>query len=226
MIKKKNIIIILLFLPLILLSCSSRPVDITIYVMLEAVRFVDYIIKQYNKTRKKSRIEYRIITPNHLEIVLTNKMQRENMFMLIAPYQISKRGKDRFFVQVAPAFSGDLGLDRLNVTAKKVVEETDAFCIPLYFYGFRQGNAQAACLNVVITGYNPKKLPKIVDLFHFLAQPEINAEALIFQGLPVYTNSGFKVLQESDRKRVAKTAFPADYITDDLLPKENLRLLP
>ena len=197
-------------------SCAGRPADIMLYVMFNDVRYIDLIINQFNSTQKKYKVEYRAITPNMLESVLNNKIDRENLFLLIADHTIVKRAKDNFLLPMFPAYEKDFNKKDLVSVAEKVLTYTENYGFPLYFYNIENNEAETAVISLVREGYYPDKLPVMLDFFHFISQPEVNAQALFFDHIPVYTNAHYDTLAESEKKRVDKTVFPKSFVAKNL----------
>lgn len=209
----------------ILQSCAGRPADIMIYIMFNDVRYIDMIVNQFNSTQKKYKVAYRAITPNMLQPVLENKIGRDNLFLLIADHTIAKRARDNFLLPMFPAYEKDFNREDLVAPAEKVLTYTETYGFPLYFYNIENNEANAAVISLVRDGYYTEKLPVILDFFHFISQPEINAQALFFEHIPVYANAHYDTLTESEKKRVDKTTFPTAYLTKELSILDSVELV-
>lgn len=225
MTKFRSITIIIFVLLSVLQSCSKRPPDIMLYVMLNDVRYIDMIVNQFNRTQKKYKIEYRAISPNMLRPVLENKIKRESLFLLIADHTIAKRAGDNFLLPIFPTYEKDFNKKDLSVVAEKILTYTESFGFPLYFYNIENNEAKAAVISLVHAGYYADRLPMILDFFHFISQPEINAQALFFGDIPVYTNAHYDTLTDSEKKRVDKTTFPTSYLTENLSVLDSVEIV-
>lgn len=200
-------------------SCIADRRPFTIYALIEDPIFMNRVVKQYNKIQKRYMATVRVITEYELRHVLENNMEKDTLYLLIAPHWIIEKAAERYLVAILPEYANDIRTEDFNQVGSNVVKRTRNHGFPLYIDDIdNEQGVTVPTLAIPKTIYKLDFYNAIIDFFQFLSQNEVNAQALLYRYIPIYADALVSVLTDKEQADVQLEVFPQGKLDFDFQP--------
>lgn len=215
------LLVTMLFLILVVTSCTIPQEDITIYGLLKEDDYIKLLVQQYNQTQKKYLIRYRKIEATRLRDILENNVDRKNLFLLVTTHRIIIRATNNYLEPIIPNYKSDIRELALNWIGKSALGLSRNYGYPLYVRNIEnEQGVDVIMLGIPIRGYNDEFLEPLLDVLHFFSQADINVQSLKYSYLPVYKDASKEMLPIKEQGELSEKILFLEILDDNLQPKQ------